>query len=386
MSEMKGLQAKVCIITTVHPPFDTRIFHKQAKTLVRAGYDVTLIAQHGKNEVVDGVKVIGLPTPRNRFMRIFGLTWRAFRLALRQRADVYHVHDPEILPWGWLLQKITHKPVIYDVHEYYADSILTKEWVPAFFRGPLSKVVDKVEKMIAKRLAGVITVNRDMEGLFKGVNENTITVHNYPFRAFVEKLNDKLQADPFTVIYIGGVSKDCGYQVMVNTMQIVKGKERRASCIIVGPVDRAGLPEDFLSEEKSLLQEGGIELVRKVPYEEISQFLSTATIAWLPWPATPNNEKGTPVKLFEYMAARLPIVASDMGFIKEIIEGNRCGLLAEPGNPEAHAESILYLFEHPEERRRMGENGRRAVQEKYNWENEGKKLLALYEELLNRAQ
>ena len=77
-----SMSAKVCIITTVHPPFDTRIFHKEAKTLVQAGYEVVLIAQHERNEVVDGVKIIALPKPRNRFARILGLTWQAFCLAL----------------------------------------------------------------------------------------------------------------------------------------------------------------------------------------------------------------------------------------------------------------------------------------------------------------
>ena len=371
----------VCILTTVHSAFDTRIFHKEAKTLVKAAYDVNLIAQHDKNEVVDGVKIIPLPKPRNRFTRIFGITWQAFRLALKQRADIYHFHDPELLPAGWLLQKITNKPVIYDVHEYYADSILSKEWIPSFLRRPISKVVGKVEKMIAKRLAGVITVNRHMERLFKRFNKNTVTVHNYPFRAFVEKFNDKPQTDPFTVIYVGGVSKDRGYQIMVDAMRIVKEKEPRARCIIVGPVNRAGLPEAFLSKEKDLLRKGGIELVGEVPYEKVPKSLSKAAIAWLPWLATPNNLKGTPIKLFEYMAARLPVVASDMGFVKETIRENDCGLLAKPGNP-AHAEAILYLFTHPGEAHQMGENGRRAVEEKYNWETEGQQLLDLYEVLL----
>jgi len=378
------MPAKVGILTSVHPPFDTRIFHKQAKTLVRAGYDVTLIAQHDKDEVVDGVKIVALPKPRNRFTRIFGLTWRAFRLALRQQADIYHFHDPEILPWGWLLQKITQRPVVYDVHEYYADSILTKEWVPAFLRGPISKVVAKVEKMVAKRLAGVITVNRDMEDLFKKVNRNAITLHNYPSRSFVERFNDKPQADYFTVIYIGGVSRDRGYQVMVDAMRIVKGKEPRARCIIVGPMNKAGLPEMFLEREASLLQEGGIELTGEVPHQEISRLLSKATIGWYPVLPTPNYLKAIPIKIFEYMAARLPVICSDMGFAKEIIKEAQCGLLAEAGNPEAHAAAILYLLNHPEERRRMGENGRRAVIEKYNWDREAKKLLTLYEELLRR--
>ena len=373
---------KVCILTTVHPPFDTRIFHKEAKTLVQAGYDVTLVVQHDKEEVVDGVRIIGLPKPQNRLSRIFGLTWRAFRLALRQHADIYHFHDPELLPWSWLLQKINHKPVIYDVHEYYADSILTKEWIPAFLRRPISKVVDRAEKTFAKRLAGVVTVNQHMEFLFKVLNKNTITVYNYPFRAFIERFSGKPQTDPFTVIYIGGVSRDRGYQIMVEAMQIVKDKESRARCLIVGPVNRRGLPKDFLSEEKNLLQKAGIDLVGKVPYEEIPGFLSKATIAWLPWLVTPNNLRGSPIKLFEYMAARLPIVASDMGFIEEIVKEDNCGLLAESGDPKAHAEAILYLFGHPEEARKMGENGRRAVEEKYNWETEGRKLVELYEKIL----
>ncbi len=379
---MRRNTRKVCILSTVHRALDDRLFHKQAKTLAEAGYDMSLIAQHGKNEVVDGVKIIALPKPQNRFTRIFGLTSRAFRLALRQQADIYHFHDPEILPWGWLLQRITHKPAIYDVHEYYADSIITKEWIPAFLRELISKVVDKAEKMIAKRLAGVITVNQHMEGLFKGLNKNTITAHNYPFRAFVEKLNDKPQADPFTVIYIGGVSKDRGYQVMVDAMRIVKEKEPRTRCNIVGSVNRAGLPKDFLSEEKSLLRKGGIELVGRVPYEAIPRFLLKASIGWFPLLPTLNYLKSTPIKLFEYMAARLPIVASRMGFIEEIVKDSKCGLLAEPGDPEAHAEAILYLFEHPEKAKVMGENGRRAVLEKYNWETEAMKLLTLYEELL----
>jgi glycosyltransferase involved in cell wall biosynthesis len=165
-------------------------------------------------------------------------------------------------------------------------------------------------------------------------------------------------------------------------MRIVKGKEPRARCIIVGPVNRAGLPQAFLSEEKSLLREGGIELVGRVPYEDIPRFLLKASIGWFPLLPTLNYLKSTPIKLFEYTAARLPIVASDMGFIEEIVKENDCGLLVKPGDPKANAEAILYLFEHPEEARRMGKNGRQAVREKYTWETEAEKLLELYGELL----
>ena len=126
MSRVSQLQCRqdivprLCILTSAHLAFDIRIFHKEAKTVACSGYEVTLIAQHEQGKKVDGVKIIGLAKARNRFHRIFGLTWRAFHLALKQKAAIYHFHDPELLPWGRLLQKIARKPVIYDIHEYYA--------------------------------------------------------------------------------------------------------------------------------------------------------------------------------------------------------------------------------------------------------------------------
>jgi glycosyltransferase involved in cell wall biosynthesis len=371
---------KVCILTSVHPPLDTRIFHRQAKSLLKAGYDVTLIAQHDRDEIVEGIKIVALPRARNRFWRILG-TCRVFRLARKQKADIYHFHDPELLPWGWLLQKVSHKPVIYDVHEYYADSIATKYWIPAFLRKLASVIVDKTEKSVAKRLAGVITVNPDMASLFARLNKKTITIYNYPSSEFMNSFNSPRQPQPFTIAYIGSIGKVRGYQVIVEAMRMVKNKEPRAKCIIVGDVDRAGLPDDFLGNEKRLLREGGVELAGKIVYEDVPDFLAKAAVACLPWLPTPNNLKGTPMKLFEYMASGLPVVASDMGLIKGFVEEAQCGRLAEPGNPEAHAAAILHLLQHPDEARKMGENGKRAVRRWYNWENESKKLVAFYEEL-----
>ena len=172
------MSAKVCILTTVHPSFDTRIFYKEAKTLARAGYEVALIAQHDKNEVVDRVKIIALPKPRNRFTRIFSLTWRAFRLALRERANVYHFHDPELLPIGVILKFFTSAKVIYDVHEDVPQQILTKYWVPARLRKPLAAFFNVFEKLLTRMLDAVIVAT---EGIAKKFREhNPVVIHNYP--------------------------------------------------------------------------------------------------------------------------------------------------------------------------------------------------------------
>jgi hypothetical protein len=112
---------RVCHITTVHDPFDPRIFHKEMRSLADVGYTMTLLAVHDRHEVVNGIEVIPFERPRNRVDRMIRLGWCAYRAALRQRADLYHFHDPEFLPWAWLLRRVHKKKVIYDVHEYYPE-------------------------------------------------------------------------------------------------------------------------------------------------------------------------------------------------------------------------------------------------------------------------
>jgi hypothetical protein len=165
-------------ITTVHPPFDIRIFHKEAKTLARAGYRVTLIAQHDRLEVVEGVRIVPLPKAVNRFDRITRLTWAAFRLALRHRADVFHFHDPEFLLPALILRLFTKANVIYDVHEDVRNDVLTKYWIPEGLRRPVAFLSGAFEKGVTWLLDGVVAVTEDIARSFR--RSRVFVVHNYP--------------------------------------------------------------------------------------------------------------------------------------------------------------------------------------------------------------
>ena len=366
---------KTCFLTTVHPAFDTRIFHKQAKTLVKAEYDVTLIAQHDEDEVVDGVKIIALPKPRNRFTRIFGLTWQIFWLALRQQADVYHFHDPELLPIGVLLKLFTKGKVIYDAHEDVPQQILTKHWLPAPFKRPLALIFNLLEKLAARALTAVVVATEGIAERFS--KHNPIVIHNYPDLGMLPTaLRSPTKENERVLIYVGGISRLRGAVEMVDALACLSHIDN-LRLDLIGRFEPASL-------ETELQRVQSYQYVRFLGWlqpKEVYEHLGQADIGLVCLHPEPRYTVALPVKLFEYMATGLPVIASNFPLWKKIVEGSKCGLIVDPLNPEEIAEAIEYLLEHPEERYRMGENGREAVFEKYNWKDEGKKLLVLYGEL-----
>lgn len=382
------MHSTVCILTTVHPPFDTRIFHKQAKTLARAGYDVTLIAQHDGDRVVEGIRVIGLPKPRNRLTRIFGLTWRAFRLALRQHADVYHFHDPELLPAGALLKLFTKAKVIYDVHENVPKQILNKAWLPSWSRRLVALAYMLIERGLLPFIDEIIIAEDSYIENYRN-RKNVVAIRNYPLLPRAVKRPDTDSSEGgsrgFKVIYVGGVTKLRGALELIEALRLVKEDgHHNVTLSLVGPLESLKFEKELHTLIRQYGLEGNVCILGPVPHTEALGILAQSHIGAAVLHPDPNYVESLPTKLFEYMAAGLPVVASNFPLWCEIVEGNRCGICVDPLNPKEIAGAIEYLITHPEEARQMGENGRRAVEEKYNWEKEGKKLLKLYEELLKQ--
>lgn len=368
---------KVCILTTVHPAFDTRIFHKQAKSLVGAGYDVTLIAQHDKDEVVDGIKILALPKPRNRFLRMMGM-WRVFKLAYAKNADAYHFHDPELLPIGLLLKFFTKGKVIYDVHEDYPNSILYKYWIPFHLRKAVSYIFNIIEKAIAYSLDLIIVVNNDMADKFrKGA---CITIWNYSILEIAESECEYNSCSP-TLIYVGGLSEERGISEIVQAMDFLD-TSRSVKLILCGEFGT----QSYRRKVTGLWGYKKVEYLGYVEPENVPLQMARATIGIACLHPVRNYMYMPTTKVFQYVAAGLPVVVSNFPKWKEFIEGINCGIVVNPLDPQEIARAVGYLIEHPDEARRMGENGRKAVLEKYNWENESKNLLAIYEDLLRERK
>ena len=372
---------KVCILTTAHSPFDERIFHKEAKSLVEAGYEVVIVAPHEKTELKEGIRIQAVPPLSSRLDRIWRLS-PLYKVALHEKADIYHFHDPDLIPVALRLSRKLQKPVIYDVHEYYGDSLLTRYWLPKPFRKLVARAVDRFEKWSARSFAGIITVNRHMAELFYQVNPEGEILHNYPLKRQFEFSRPQTVKPP-VILYLGGINRERGLEVILRAMSRVKKKHPTAICELVGPVETADLGPEF-SDLKPWLEQGNVHLKGKIPYEQVPVILAQSSIALVPLLPTLNYQKAIPVKLLEYMAAGLPVIGSRFGYIEEIIDKNQCGLLIKPGDPERLSEEICALLEDPKKALQLGQNGWDAFRREYTWEKEQSKLLELYQRILTK--
>jgi glycosyltransferase involved in cell wall biosynthesis len=364
---------KVFIFSSVHPYDDSRIFHKQAKSLARRGYEVELHAIADFDEKSEkGVRIVGVPRAGKKWKRM-NLGWLLYKRALASGADVFHFHDPELLPWGVQIARRTGKPVIYDAHEDLPKQIHTKPWIPAPLRGVLSRMAHVVEKGLARRLAAVITATDSIRDQFADAKK-AVVIKNYPLQmAVMEREDDGVNR----ILYIGGISYLRGYREMIRMMDYLP-EELQAELHMIGPLQHIA-PEDR-DEEK--LKEKRIYLHGRIPFEEVKKWLGRGKVGLVCLHPVENYRESLPIKMFEYMAAGLPLVATDFPMWKEIVESSGCGFVANALDPRDIAEKVKILLTDRELHAKMSADGRRAYEEKYNWQVEEKKLLALYEELL----
>jgi glycosyltransferase involved in cell wall biosynthesis len=358
----------VCHLTSVHPRYDVRIFLKECKTLSDAGFDVNLIVADGKgNEVVDKIKIYDVGKPINRKERMLKTTRKVFKKALEVNAEIYHFHDPELIPIGIKLKKLGKK-VIYDVHEDLPRQLLSKPYLNKFSKVILSKIIEIYENYAAKKFDYIITATPYIRNRFKKLNPNTIDINNFPLLNEFYSIDLKNNKDN-AVCYVGGISRVRGIVELIKSLEYVD-----TTLHLAGEFESEGLKK----EVENLNGWKKVEYYGFVNREKIKEILSICKIGIVTLLPIKKNLDGLPVKLFEYMSASLPVIASNFPLWKDIVEKNNCGICVDPTNPEEIAKAIEYLITHPDEARKMGENGRKAVLEKYNWEKESEKLLEVY--------
>jgi glycosyltransferase involved in cell wall biosynthesis len=363
---------KIRHLTSVHSIRDPRIFHKQCKSLAALGHDVGLVACHDRAEVIDGVRIVPIDRPHGRLDRMARVGRKLYRAALRERADVYQFHDPELL-WVGALLKLRGFRVIYDVHEDVPKQVMSKHWIPRWARPLVAKAVMLAELLGARIVDGIVAATPSIAGRFPP--EKTVVVQNFP-EAFFARLDDAspLAERTGAFVYAGGLMEVQGVREMAQAFALLPEG-------MTGTVAGTFHPPALEEEIAALPGWRRVHFLGQVPRAEIVHAIDGARAGLVLNQPTINYVDAYSTKMFEYMARGLPVVCSNFPLWAEIVGAAECGIAVDPRSPRAIADAIRSLSEDAELALRLGENGKRAVAERYNWEAELGKLEALYRQV-----
>ncbi|UVW30308.1 glycosyltransferase family 4 protein [Massilia sp. H6] len=369
---------KIVHLTSAHPRNDIRIFIKQCRTLAAHGYDVTLVVADGKGDAhVDGVTIADVGRLPGRLNRIFKVTKRVFDKAVALDADIYQFHDPELLPAGLKLKRLG-KTVIFDSHEDTASQLVGKPYLDPLSRRVLPAMFAAYERFACSRFDGVIAATPCIRDLFLKINPVTVDINNFPIVGeFSTATPWNLKKDE--VCYVGAISGIRGIRQMVRAASLLQSGAR---------LNLAGRFFDPVSEAQVRAHPGwgrvaDLGLLDRAGVRDVMARSVAGLVTLLP---LPNHVDSLPTKMFEYMSSGIPVIASNFKLWREIVEGNECGICVDPLDPQAIATAIDYLVCNPDIAKSMGERGRRAVMERYNWDVEATRLTDFYGARSNAKQ
>jgi glycosyltransferase involved in cell wall biosynthesis len=278
--------------------------------------------------------------------------------------DLYHVHDPELIPAALWLARVTGRPVVYDVHEYLGHTARTKAWLPAPLRAAVAALAERAERAGARRLAAAVTANEDLAARMAAAGARAVSVANYPLAS---RFPPAGPPEAPIALYVGGLRPRRGLDLMLEAFPLVRTPGARL--LLVGPGDPGALPP-------------GVEHLGTVDHSQVPALLARAALAWVPLQRHGNYDRAVPTKLVEAMAAARPVVASDLPRMAALVRAAGCGILVPPDDPGAHAAALDRLLGDPQEAARMGAAGRRAFLAGLTFEGQAARLTALYNELV----
>ena len=342
--------------------------------MAEAGYEVVLLAA-GEQEVVKGLRVGGLPRSSNRLTRMTLGVGRALLKSLATPADLYHFHDPELIPAGLLL-RLLGKRVVYDIHEDNRTALQERDYLPSWTRPLIAGTFARIEEGASRHFHLVLAERYYAERFPRG--EAILNYARFP-PLDEGQLAARPRAEHPRLIYTGNVK---AYRGAYRHARLLK-RLPDAELVLVGRCD-PGLAADLQAgADPSRLQIEGVG--GHVPHERIvSHYLRESWTAGLAlFPPGPHTRRKELTKIFEYMAFGIPVLCADFPSLRRIVEGSECGICVDPDKEEEAAQAVRYLWENPEAAKGMGERGREAVRTTYNWDTQAEKLLRFYDTILS---
>lgn len=376
---------RVAHVTSIHQDFNSRIW-KYTTALADAGCEVHLVCPWIVPEGVgpSGIHFHPFRRVTSRLQRPLLIPHRLLSrlLPLLERVDLVHFHDIDILPWMALLSR--RKPVIYDIHENYPEEMLVRDWIPRLARVPLYHGVDWIERFLARRIRNVVLVVPAQKPRFNGEHLRRIFMPNYAAQTgYSGNINDNYCTRSDCVIFTGSNYEDNGSLLLLEVAARLKILRPQLRFLVRDFFASMSFRRTFLEMRRARGLEEHVVLFEEVPAPKVPSLLNQATIGISPNLRVRKQEMALPQKIFEYMAAALPIVCSDLPYVKAMLAEQEVGFLAQPEDPGSFVRAIVKLVDDRSFAREMGIKGRENFVRRYSWDSQVPPLLDYYHKIVN---
>lgn len=365
-----SIKINICVVTTAHPSYDIRVFHKQIKTLASEGYQIIYIGPGGESSEFQNITFIEIKRQGLKSLNLLR-NFRIYSIVRNQRSKICHFHDLDFIPWGLLLKRQGMR-VVYDVHELYQEVIEIRNDKSKLERFIIKKLIIFFENKASEKFDLIICAWSKIAEKFD--KKKVVLLQNFPIKSYYK--NFQLKKSNKRFIYAGNLSQARGILELVEAAKKVKCKDFQL--FLIGRFFDA----NFQIKIEKEMNHNNTFFIPWMSQEKLVPFLENSYCGIVTLYPLNNHKNNIVNKMFEYMAAGLPQIASNFPMWRRIIEGNQCGVCVNPLDSDEIAKTIDFLCGNKSLVSQMGKNAKSLVEKRYSWENEAEELKMAYEKLL----
>ena len=349
-------------------------------------YNVEFLAagEPSRRIVRDGVTVTTYgPRRRATYLRTLLRTYLHLRFA---RFDILHCAELESLIIAVIVSRLSaQRPlIVYDAHEYFPSLMTNYFKLPTPLSAALESLLDVVERIFASFCDAFIVVNDDLAERFSAYRKPLAVVRNLPSLSWVDNTRtiDVLEDVDSPVVIALAIHRTHGLLEILQAHSILNKAGTRVCFVLAGRVKESD------GRILRMASRQGVRVAGWIENDLLPNFLRRASIGLALYSPAEASSKAQffsptsePSKVYTYMSAGLPIVATDLPAIRALVSRENCGVLVPVGDADEIAYAISRLLNDEKARTSMGKRGRQAAEREYNWEIESKRLLSLYDRI-----